>query len=143
MARSALAAIPRPTPGLAAFTAFGLGAVLGIGLAATADDGPVVCPVRRCTGGYCPGCGLTRAAGSLARGDVAGSWQYHPLLVVVLAQVLVVAPLVAVGPSLGARLGGARALLAALVANGALAVVIWAVRIATGAIPGPFGLGPL
>lgn len=32
------------------------------------------------TGFYCPGCGGTRAVRLLLRGDVAGSFQYHPFV---------------------------------------------------------------
>lgn len=30
------------------------------------------------TGVICPGCGITRACLSLARGEFAGAWSYHP-----------------------------------------------------------------
>lgn len=40
------------------------------------------CPFRAVTGWWCPFCGATRAAGRLVRGDVAGAFGYHALLVV-------------------------------------------------------------
>lgn len=53
-------------------------------------DLPVVCPFRLCTGHACPGCGLTRATGSLLRGDVAASLRFHPLAFVLVMQLAVV-----------------------------------------------------
>jgi len=38
-------------------------------------------------GGSCPGCGMTRAAVLLGRGDVAASWSAHPALLPLLALV--------------------------------------------------------
>jgi hypothetical protein len=44
------------------------------------DDGPTVCPFALCTGMACPGCGMTRAASHLIRGDLATALRYHPLV---------------------------------------------------------------
>lgn len=38
------------------------------------------CWFRRLTGISCPGCGGTRAAGALLRGDIAGAFRYNLLL---------------------------------------------------------------
>lgn len=43
-----------------------------------------VCPVRIFTGFPCPGCGLTRAALLLLKGDVVGSFQMHPMLLFII-----------------------------------------------------------
>lgn len=117
-------------------------ALVGVAAVAVAgaggEDGPVLCPWRRCTGGHCPGCGLTRAANQLARGDVAASWALHPLAVLLAVQAAAIAVVVAV---LGlARPGLVRPLrdrwLAPLVlAQVGLALAVWLVRLATGAIP--------
>lgn len=47
------------------------------------DDGPTVCPFALTTGMACPGCGLTRAAGYLVRGDIASALTYHPLVILI------------------------------------------------------------
>ena len=51
------------------------------------DDGVTVCPFALITGMACPGCGMTRAASSLIRGDLTTALGYHPLvpLIAVLA----------------------------------------------------------
>lgn len=67
----------------ASLAAAGITATVAVGL-------PTLCPFRICTGQACPGCGLSRSLLSLAKGDFALSWKYHPLLIPVLVQVLVV-----------------------------------------------------
>ena len=61
-----------------------LAAPLGvIGLLATvgpSDEGPTFCPFALCTGMACPGCGMTRAASHLIRGDFGTALGYHPLV---------------------------------------------------------------
>lgn len=52
------------------------------------DDGPTVCPFALCTGMACPGCGLTRAASNLIRGDLTTALTYHPLVPVIAAMAL-------------------------------------------------------
>ncbi len=48
----------------------------------------VGCPIHAVTGGFCPGCGSTRAVHELVHGDVAGSLVCHPLVVPVIALVV-------------------------------------------------------
>lgn len=45
------------------------------------------CPIHAATGGFCPGCGSTRAVHELVHGDVVGSMICHPLVVPVIALV--------------------------------------------------------
>ncbi len=40
----------------------------------------VGCPIRATTGGFCPGCGSTRAVHELLQGDVIGSLICHPMV---------------------------------------------------------------
>lgn len=40
---------------------------------------PTICPVRRLTGLYCPGCGSTRAAAAVLHGDLLAALDYNPL----------------------------------------------------------------
>ncbi|HEX2405298.1 MAG TPA: DUF2752 domain-containing protein [Acidimicrobiia bacterium] len=44
------------------------------------DDGVIICPFALITGMACPGCGMTRAASYLVRGDVSTALGYHPLV---------------------------------------------------------------
>ena len=141
--------LPSPTAAVAAADRFlanpayrrgaamtGLGV---LGLAATDSDGLVLCPFRRCTGGYCPGCGATRATGALLRGDLSTSWHHHPIVIIGVAQALVwLAILVVLEPARRARLK--RFTNPLLLGNLAIVLTIWIARLATGAIPTPFGL---
>lgn len=105
-------------------------------MSAGADDGIVLCPFRRCTGGYCPGCGATRGAHRLLRGDLAGSWAHHPWIVLAAVQLVLVgsaAALMKPATRLDRLRRGAVPL---LVANCVLLVGIWIIRLAGGSIPG-------
>ncbi len=120
---------------LAAIGGFGVFALLA---ALSTDDGPVLCPFRRCTGGYCPGCGLTRSGGRLLRGDVAGSVQQHPYLIVGAVQAVLAALVMMLGPDRWKdRLTSS--MMPILITNAALLTVIWVVRLMDGSIPVPFG----
>ncbi|MGH1492973.1 MAG: DUF2752 domain-containing protein [Acidimicrobiales bacterium] len=101
------------------------------------DDGPVLCPIRRCSGGYCPACGMTRSGGRLLRGDLAGSWEQHPFVLIALPQVLLAAAVWRFGArSLNGRAGSALKLVLAL--NVAVMATIWLLRMFNGTIPVPF-----
>lgn len=105
-------------------------ALVGAGAAAVASDG--LCLFAACTGVACPGCGMTRAAGRLAVGDVAGSVAYHPLLIPVLVVGVVWAGEVALArwldrrPRHGPRLG---------IALAVAIPVVWVVRAVLGLLP--------
>lgn len=53
---------------------------------APSEDGPTVCPFALATGTACPGCGMTRAVGFLARGNLSAALTYHPLAMLVAIQ---------------------------------------------------------
>ncbi len=55
------------------------------------DTGPTPCPWRTLTGLDCPFCGATRAAASLAHGDVIGALDHNALFVLVILPLAVVA----------------------------------------------------
>lgn len=122
-------------------------AMTRLGIAATAafaalaglsnDDGPVLCPLRRCSGGYCPGCGMTRSGGRLLRGDLAGSWAQHPFVLIALAQLAVIGGLWAFGSN-RLRTSMKAASTRFLMANFGLMILIWIARMADGSIPIPF-----
>jgi hypothetical protein len=120
-------------PPLRARPAWGRPVALGaVGLAAavllSSDEGPVLCPFRRCTGYECPGCGMTRSAGRVLRGDVGGGFAAHPLGPLILAQLVVVAALVLVRPG-WVRF---RAVLTVLIVNAVVIDAVWVVRLARG-----------
>ncbi len=123
--------------GTTAMVAAGAAVVVGAGLVATAtDDGVVLCPVRRCTGGYCPGCGGTRAARQLIAGDVGGAWSHNPWVVLVALQVVVVgAVLASIGP---VRRHWRPLVVPLALANAGVGLGIWAIRLFAGSIPSPF-----
>jgi hypothetical protein len=102
-------------------------------ITASGDDGFVVCPFRRCTGGYCPGCGGTRALHRLGRGDVVGAWQHHPWVVLLAVQAVIVAAVLLFAAAWRARLR--KLLLPVAVANTVLAIGIWVIRLQSGSIP--------
>lgn len=124
-----------PRAGVLAPFAAGALAVGALVIGADADDGVVLCPFRRCTGGYCPGCGATRAANRLVRGDVGAGWEHHPWVLLAAVQVAVFGAVLAVTAPAARRVRTRRAALPLLVANTVLLVAIWLVRRSTGAIP--------
>lgn len=99
------------------------------------EGGPTLCPFALCTGIACPGCGMTRAASHLIRGDVSGALGYHPLI-------LLVAALSVIGTAwyLLRRLGKARAIPSRwvntiLVVTGVMLVGVWVARALSGTLP--------
>lgn len=110
-----------------------------VGLAGLAivpiTSGPTLCPFALITGTACPGCGLTRAAASLARGDLVSALTFHPLILLVAVWALGwwvngfarrrgrdVRP----DPRLVNRL---------LVASGVAFIALWLARLGTGTLP--------
>jgi hypothetical protein len=100
-------------------------------------NGPVLCPLRRMTGVWCPTCGLTRAMGWLVHGNIDQALQYHPVAPVLLIECVIAA---AVWGSLRrARRDGTRWPArwvsigrGLIVANAALLLVVWAIRLKLG-----------
>lgn len=117
--------------GLAILTVFGVLSAL------STDDGPVLCPLRRCSGGYCPACGLTRSGGRLLRGDLAGSWTQHPYLLIAVGQVGAVSAVWSSGSQTARRWLGVL-MKPMLLANVGIMATVWIVRMADGSIPVPF-----
>jgi hypothetical protein len=69
--------------------AAGLALVACIALAACVLFSTVrTCPMAIVLRVPCPGCGMTRAALALARGDLSAAWRLHPLSIVVVPAVL-------------------------------------------------------
>lgn len=116
-----------------------LAAPLGVGLlllaGSSGEDGPTLCPFALMTGTACPGCGMTRAASHLIRGDLSNAIGYHPLV-----------PLMAVLAIGGwawfllVRSGRAKpmptpVLNAILIGTGVLMVGVWVARLLSGTLP--------
>lgn len=99
------------------------------------DDGPGLCVFRRCTGGYCPGCGMTRSARHLTRGQLGAAWQDHPFLVFAAAQAVAAAAVYGVVRWVGAAISWSRILVALGIVNLVLLIGIWVVRLVDGSIP--------
>lgn len=94
-----------------------------------------MCPFALLTGTACPGCGLTRAAASLVRGEWAAAFTFHPLVVIV-ALWLGGAWIAALARARGHQVEFAPRLVnQLLVATGALFVVVWLVRLVSGTLP--------
>ena len=99
------------------------------------DSSPTICGFANCTGVACPGCGMTRAAGHLFRGNVGEALRYHPLILLVVAELLAAWTIWLAHRAgwiqwrhrtwVNYVLGGTAALL----------LVVWVVRLATGTTP--------
>ncbi len=111
-------------------------AVVGmLTLAQGFEDAPTVCPFALATGMACPGCGMTRAAGQLLRGDFASAIAYHPLVpaIALLAAVawawFVLRRTGRIQPMSNRMLNGV--LIATLIAL----IAVWVTRLAMGSLP--------
>ena len=98
------------------------------------EDAPVLCLFRRCTGGYCPGCGGSRAARSLFTGNFGEAWGQHPWTVLIALQLVAMGFVVTVLSPRSIR----PSLRPVIVFNIVIGVAIWVVRLAEGSIPVPF-----
>ncbi len=115
-----------------------LGGAVGLAIALInlEDDGPMLCPSRALTGGYCPGCGMTRATGRVLRGNWSAAWRQHPLVFLVLGQLVVVAVAYSHGGWWRDRLH--RYLSPFLIGNVAVFLGVWVLRLSRGEIPPPW-----
>lgn len=112
-----------------------LAVIAGLALAPAFEDGPTICPFANITGMACPGCGLTRAASNLLRGDFGSAIELHPLVPAV--------ALVAAGGWVWfvlRRTGRVqpmsnRVLNSILIASGVALLVVWTARLLTGSLP--------
>lgn len=131
--RSAWIASRRVLPAIGLAGACALAAFSPVG----DDEGQVLCPYRLATGGWCPGCGCTRALGAVVRGDVGSSLALNPWTLLLLAQATVIAGWFLAAPEAASnwwRRNDSRL----IHVNLAFAAILWIARLATGAIPGPF-----
>jgi len=109
--------------------------ILGLLVVSPPDDAPTFCPFALCTGTACPGCGMTRAASSLIRGDFSAAMGMHPLI-----------PLIALELAFGwvwfllrrrgrARQVSPRLLNAVLIGTTAALLGVWVARLLSGTLP--------
>ena len=114
------------------------GPLLGVAILASINPaglGQTFCPVALFTGTASPGCGMTRAASHLVRGDFAQAFALHPLVVLIAVQ--------AVGAWVWFLLRRSNRVppmkprvLNALLIGTALALgVIWVIRYGAGSLP--------
>ena len=96
------------------------------------------CPYRLATGGWCPGCGCTRALKALVRGNVGDSLAMNPWTALLLAQALIASIAMLVMPR-SALQWARRHQVKIGAANVVVALTLWVFRLSTGAIPLPFG----
>lgn len=100
----------------------------GVALVTTVGGLPALCPFRVCTGLACPLCGMTRSLASMVTGDVATSFRYHPLLLLVIVQVAVIG-------AVSIRAGGkpsSRIMNPLMLANAVIFSAVWFLRWRTG-----------
>lgn len=118
-----------------ALPALGLaGACVVAATSTVGEEGQVLCPYRLTTGGWCPGCGCTRALGAVVRGDVSGAFALNPWMLLILAQAIVISGWFLAAPT-SARSWWQRNDTRLLQINLAAGAIIWISRLATGAIP--------
>lgn len=103
----------------------------------SADEGQVLCPYRLLTGGWCPGCGCTRALKALVRGDVRDSLAMNPWTIVLFVQALVVSVALLIVPERTVAWVKRHSVAVGLF-NIAFGVGAWALRTWLGVIPHPF-----
>lgn len=110
-------------------------AIGALTLAQGFEETPTMCPFALATGMACPGCGMTRAAGQLLRGDLGAAIAYHPLI-----PAIALLTMVGWGWFVLRRTGRVhpmsnRTLNGVLIATAVALVAVWVIRLATGSLP--------
>jgi hypothetical protein len=99
------------------------------------DEGPTICPFALMTGTACPGCGLTRAASHLIRGDLGAAIDYHPLIPWIAALAIGGWAWFLLVRSGRARPMRTRTINTLLITTGVLLVAVWVARLVSGSLP--------
>ena len=99
------------------------------------DSSPTICGFANCTGIACPGCGMTRAAGHLVRGNVVEALRYHPLILLVVAELLGAWTIWMAHRAGWIRWRHRRWVDIVIGGTAALLLAVWIVRLAIGATP--------
>jgi hypothetical protein len=111
--------------------------VAAITLAAIApnDGTPTICGFANCTGVACPGCGMTRAAGHLIRGNLIEAFRYHPLVLLVVAELLGAWTIWAAHQAGWIRWQHRRWVDIVIGGTASLLIIVWIARLITGTTP--------
>lgn len=109
--------------------------IAGLLFVAPSDDGPTVCPIALCTGNACPGCGLTRAAGWLIRGDFGAAFTYHPVIPLIALQAIVGWTWFVLRKAGKVKPISDRMLNGALIVTAVALVAVWVTRLVLGTLP--------
>lgn len=109
--------------------------VLLLAIVTPSEDGLTFCPFALCTGTACPGCGMTRAAASLVKGDFSGALTYHPLVLLVGLQLMAGWAWFMLRRSGRVQPLSNRALNVILIGTGLALVGVWVARLLIGSLP--------
>lgn len=99
------------------------------------DDGSTICPFALCTGTACPGCGMTRAASHLIRGDFATAMGYHPLVPLVIVQLVAAWAWFVLRRAGRAQPLSSRTINVILIATTGALLLVWVARLLSGTLP--------
>ncbi|MGH3651159.1 MAG: DUF2752 domain-containing protein [Acidimicrobiia bacterium] len=111
-------------------------AVIGLlALAPVVEEGPTLCPFAICTGMACPGCGMTRAAAQLLRGDFGAAMTLHPLVPVIGLQLIAGWVWYLLRRAGRAQPMSNRTLNVTLIATSLALLGVWVARLLSGTLP--------
>lgn len=110
-------------------------AAITLATIAPSDGTPTICGFATCTGVACPGCGLTRAAGHLVRGNLAEALRYHPLVLLVAVELLGAWTIWAAHQAGWIQWRHRRWVDVVIGGTAALLIVVWIARLITGTTP--------
>lgn len=110
-------------------------AVALLALFTPSDEGPTVCPFALTTGTACPGCGLTRAASYLVKGDLSTAFLYHPLVPLIGMQLLGGWVWYVLRRSGRVKPMSQKVLNTVLIGTTIVFLAVWAIRFAAGSLP--------
>ncbi|MEA2023563.1 MAG: DUF2752 domain-containing protein [Actinomycetota bacterium] len=110
-------------------------AAITLATIAPSDGSPTICGFATCTGIACPGCGMTRAAGHLIRGNLTEALRYHPLILLVVAELLGVWTIWVAHQAGWIRWRHRRWVDVVIGGTAALLVIVWIARLIAGTTP--------
>ncbi len=110
-------------------------AAITLATIAPSDGSPTICGFATCTGVACPGCGMTRAAGHLIRGNLIEALRYHPLILLLVAELLGAWTIWAAHQAGWIRWRHRRWVDVVIGGTAALLVIVWIARLIAGTTP--------
>ena len=99
------------------------------------DPAPGMCALRRIAHVGCATCGLTRAFGALAKGDLGAALAYHPMALVLAGEAAAAWTAWGFALARGAPAPEARGVPRALAVNALAFVLVWVARLVTNTLP--------